>query len=63
MFIDITPCVPTSERKKLLDELSDIRVYIDAAVAKVEYAASPQAGLELFNFAKRKLDKITCPTC
>tara|TARA_R100001510_G_scaffold48188_1_gene45823 strand:+ start:1618 stop:2163 length:546 start_codon:yes stop_codon:yes gene_type:complete len=61
--LDITPCVPTSERKKLLDELSDIRVYIDAAVAKVEYCASPQAGLELYNFAKRKLDKITCPTC
>ena len=36
---------------------------IDAAVAKVEYCASPQAGLELYNFAKRKLDKITCPTC
>ena len=39
------------------------RMYIDAAVAKVEYAANPSAGLELFNFAKRLLSKITCPTC
>tara|TARA_R100000152_G_C6754645_1_gene178352 strand:- start:850 stop:1395 length:546 start_codon:yes stop_codon:yes gene_type:complete len=61
--LDIKPCVPSSDRKRLLDDLSDIRAYIDAAVAKVEYAANPQAGLELFNFAKRKLDKITCPTC
>ena len=61
--LDITPCVPTSDRKRLLDELNDIRLYIDAAVAKVEYAANPEAGLELFKFAKNRLNKITCPTC
>ena len=61
--LDITPCVPNSDRKRLIDQLNDIRLYIDAAVAKVEYAASPEAGLELFNFAKSTLDKITCPTC
>jgi hypothetical protein len=61
--LDITPCVPTADRKRLLSDLNDIRMYIDAAVAKVEYAANPQAGLELFNFAKRLLSKITCPTC
>ena len=61
--LDITPCVPTSDRKRLIDELTDIRLYIDAAVAKVEYAASPEAGLELFKFAKTRLNKITCPTC
>tara|TARA_R100000541_G_scaffold14340_2_gene23766 strand:+ start:125 stop:670 length:546 start_codon:yes stop_codon:yes gene_type:complete len=61
--LDITPCVPTSDRKKLLDDLNDIRMYIDAAKAKVEYAANPQAGIELFNFAKKQLNKITCPTC
>ena len=38
-------------------------MYIDAAVAKVEYASNPNAGLELFNFAKKLLGKITCPTC
>ena len=62
-LLDITPCEPSYDRKKLLDQLSDIKVYIDAAKAKVEYAANPQAGLELFNFAKKKLDKITCPAC
>ena len=61
--LDIKPCVPDSDRKRLIDELNDIRLYIDAAVAKVEYAATPQAGLELFNFAKTQLNKITCPTC
>ena len=61
--LDLAPCVPTSERKRLLSDLNDIRMYIDAAVAKVEYAANPNAGLELFNFAKKLLSKITCPTC
>lgn len=61
--LDITPCVPSSDRKRLIDDLTDIKLYIDAAVAKVEYASNPEAGLELFKFAKIRLNKITCPTC
>ena len=40
-----------------------IRTLIDAAKAKVEYCQSPNEGMELFNFAKKKLKKITCDIC
>jgi hypothetical protein len=61
--LDILPCVPSSDIKRMLDEMGDIKMYIDAAVGKVEYASNPQAGIELFNFAKKQLNKIACPTC
>jgi len=58
--IDVKPCEPFSERAELLKELSYIRTLIDAAVAKVEYCQSPSQGMELYNFAKKRLDKIDC---
>jgi hypothetical protein len=61
--LDIDKCTPYSEREKVLEEMHDIRTMIDAAKAKVEYCSSPQAGTELLNFAKRKLEKITCTVC
>ena len=39
-----------------------IKTLIDAAVAKVEYCQSPDAGMDIYNFAKKKLEKITCST-
>ena len=61
--LDITPCEPTSTRKQLLAEMKYIRTLIDAAKAKVEYCQSPNEGMELYNFAKKKLQKITCDVC
>jgi len=61
--LDITPCEPTSTRKQLLAEMKYIRTLIDAAKAKVEYCQSPNEGMELYNFAKKKLEKITCDVC
>lgn len=61
--LDVTPCEPTSERQQLLLEMKYIRTLIDAAKAKVEYCQSPSEGMELYNFAKKKLAKITCDIC
>tara|TARA_B110000008_G_C16978520_1_gene567211 strand:+ start:10006 stop:10548 length:543 start_codon:yes stop_codon:yes gene_type:complete len=61
--IDVSPCEPSSDKKEVMDQMSLIRTYIDAAKAKVEYAANPTQGMELYDFAKRKLEKITCKTC
>ena len=61
--LDIQPCEPGSDQQRLMDEMKDIKLYIDAAKAKVEYCASPDAGLELYTFAKSKLNKITCSNC
>jgi len=46
-----------------LNEMSLIRTMIDAAKAKVEYCQSPNEGMDLYNFAKKKLNKITCDMC
>ena len=61
--LDIQACEPSRDRQALLDEMMDIKLYIDAAKAKVEYCASPEAGLELYTYAKSKLNKITCSNC
>ena len=61
--LDVQPCQPTSEFQQVMAEMKYIRTLIDAAVAKVEYCQSPNEGLELYNFAKTKLKKITCNVC
>ena len=58
--IDMKPCEPSSERAEVISELSYIKTLIDAAVAKVEYCQSPNDGMELYNYAKRRLAKIDC---
>lgn len=61
--LDITPCEPSSVKEQLLAEMKYIRTLIDAAKAKVEYCQSPNEGMELYKFAKKKLEKITCDVC
>jgi len=61
--LDVQPCQPSSEFQQVMAEMKYIRTLIDAAVAKVEYCQSPNEGLELYNFAKKKLKKITCDVC
>ena len=58
--LDMQPCEPSSERSEIISELGYIRTLIDAAVAKVEYCQSPNKGMELYNHAKKRLDKIDC---
>ena len=60
--IDVNDCEPHSERKDLIDEIKYIRTLIDAAVAKVEYCNSPGEGMDLYNYAKKRLQKISCKT-
>ena len=61
--LDITPCEPTSDKKFMISELKYVRTMIDAAIAKVEYCHSPSEGMNLYNFALKKLNKITCDSC
>ena len=58
--IDMKPCEPNSERAGVISELGYIKTLIDAAVAKVEYCQSPNDGMELYNYAKKRLAKIDC---
>lgn len=60
--IDIHPCEPDVDKKDLIDEMHFIRTLIDAAVAHVEYCTSPSKGMELYDYALKKLRKLTCRT-
>ncbi len=60
--IDNLQCEPDRDKNKIVSEMKYVRTLIDAAVAKVEYCQSPKAGMDIYNFAKKKLEKITCQT-
>ncbi len=61
--LDIGACEPDSTRKQLLLEMNTIKMLIDGAKSKVEYCNQPGAGQELFDYAKKKLERITCKQC
>ena len=61
--LDIDKCSPSSNRDGILRQMYDIRTLIDAAKSQVEYCGSPVKGMELYNYAKRKLEKINCNIC
>tara|TARA_Y100000361_G_scaffold119425_1_gene110916 strand:+ start:871 stop:1416 length:546 start_codon:yes stop_codon:yes gene_type:complete len=61
--LDIDKCSPSSDRDGVLRQMYDIRTLIDAAKSQVEYCGSPVKGMELYNYAKRKLEKINCNIC
>ena len=60
--LDVHACQPNSTKESLLAELSYIRTMIDAAVSNVEYCSSAAQGMQLYNYAKIRLNKIICPT-
>jgi hypothetical protein len=39
-----------------------IKIMIDAAVANAEYCQSSAQAMQLYNYAKQRLNKINCPT-
>lgn len=60
--LEVQACQPDSEKQSLLSEMSYIRTIIDAAVANVEYCQSAAHGMQLYNYAKTRLNKIACPS-
>jgi hypothetical protein len=58
--IDIQACEPSSDMLNLMVEMKYIRTLIDAAKAKVEYAHEPTTGMELYQYALKRLEKLTC---
>ena len=64
--LQLEPCaILPSEKQKYVDDLIDIKFYLDAAKAYVESCGSPKKGLELHNYAVDRLIriKIDCLTC
>ena len=58
--IDVQKCEPSSDMLDLMVEMKYIRTLIDAAKAKVEYGHQPTDGMELYNYAVQRLEKVTC---
>lgn len=63
--VEMSSCEPDADVKALLDELTLIKNFIDAAKAKVEYGNDPETGIELLLYAQKKLTRLTgkCVTC
>ena len=64
--VEMAACEPAADVKEVLNELRLIKSFIDAAKAKVEYTLQPEAGMDLFLYAKKRLDKMSsrdCLTC
>jgi hypothetical protein len=60
--LDVQACQPESTKQELLSELNFIRTLIDAAVANVEYCQSSTQGMQLYAYAKQRLNKVKCPS-
>ena len=60
--LEVQACQPMSDKQALLAEMSYIKTLIDAAVANVEYCSSAEHGMQLYNYAKTRLNKIACPS-
>jgi hypothetical protein len=60
--LDVQACQPEINKQELLSELNFIRTLIDAAIANVEYCQSSAQGMQLYSYAKQRLNKIKCPS-
>jgi len=49
--------------KNKIDKLQKVKMYLDAAKAKVEVCHKPEEGMELYNHANSIMDKLTCKNC
>jgi hypothetical protein len=61
--IDVADCDPPAKVKERLRELRLIKMYLEAAKAKVEICHKSQEGMTLFNYAVKLLNKIDCKNC
>jgi hypothetical protein len=61
--LSISDCDPPAKIKQRLRDLQLIRMYMEAAKAKVETCHENQEGMTLFNYAVKLLNKFECRNC
>lgn len=61
--LDLAACDPPAKIKEKLEKLRLIKMYLEAAKAKVEYCHEPQKGMSLYNYAIKLLNKFECINC
>lgn len=60
--LNVQACQPDVTKQAILAEMNYINILIDAAVANVEYCHSPTQGMQLYDYAKERLNKVACPS-
>lgn len=61
--LDLAACEPSSKVKEKMLKLDSIKMYLEAAKAKVEYCHEPKKGMMLYDYAVKLLDKMNCINC
>ena len=61
--LDVAACDPISETKQKLMDLRLVKMYLEAAKAKVEVCHDPIKGMELYTYAMKLLSKFDCSSC
>jgi hypothetical protein len=61
--LDLAPCDPPETKKAILAELMEILGYLNAAKNAVDNCHKAERGMELFNYATKRLEKLNCETC
>jgi hypothetical protein len=61
--LDLMACEPTAKVMDKLKDLHKIKMYLEAAKAKVEYCHESEMGMDLYNYALKQLNKYSCSTC
>lgn len=61
--LDISAAEPRTDQAEKMKLLNEIRMYIEAAKAKVEICHEPKKGMELYTYAKKLLSKFDCRSC
>lgn len=61
--LELSDCDPPAEVKEKLNKLRTIKMYLEAAKAKVEICHEPDKGMRLYKYALKLLSKMTCKNC
>lgn len=61
--LKLQACTPTKEQNVKLKDLSEIRLYIENSKIEVEYCGNRKRGIELYNYAKKLIDKFKTGSC
>lgn len=61
--LELAPCDPPVDKKLKLKELMEIKGYFEAAKNMVEFCHKADKGMDLYNYAIKRLNKLKCQTC
>ena len=61
--LELNACEIPKNKSIRLKELRDIKSYLEAAKSYVEFCHKPTKGMELYNYALKRLKALNCSTC